>query len=443
MSVVSVPFRLLLASLLSLALLSSGLAAGLLPSAAAAARPQVTGVAAATGLASGGEFVTLHGAGFLGAYVVSFGSVKTRSLHVWSSTEITVRAPAHHRGTVYVRVARPSSASAASTLARYTYQAPTDSPGYLRPAGTARPAPAVSTVGEETQEVPVDLSCSSESFCAAVGDLGLSTYDGTGWSAVTPTGSGSTRPQVSCSNGFCMAAAADAHRWRYQNGTWTDLGALPGIHSLDCFLTTCIAEAGGQAHMYEDGAWRPGPNVLTGGVSGAACTRNACVVTSPTGYFRSYSSVTGVWGGQRQMWNSAALRRSALTAQVTGDLRCSSSDRCMSMGQPDRGTGVQKFALFTGRAWSVGQSHRTTLGLPDGGTTRLKECRFAFSCLEVAYGTDDIGFQYRDWTLFNGTLSRPLVENRPAGAFNSISCWETYRCLGIANGTYQPVDDVS
>ena len=407
----------------------------------AAARPVLTGVAADTGRTSGGDFVTLRGTGLSGAYVVSFGSARTRNLHVWSSTEITVRTPPHGVGTVAVRVARPGSASASTTLARYTYDPPSYvSPG-LAPSGTPRAAPAVSTLTGGSKDLATDLSC-VESFCGAVGDLGVSTYDGTSWTAVTPTGSGSTRPQISCDDGFCMAVTADAHRWRFSDGAWTDLGALPGIRSLDCLRGVCIAVAAGLAHVYQDGAWKDGQSVLTGGVAGASCAWDGCVVNGAAGWFRIYSFRTSTWAPQRPMFDSSALRTSSLTRGITGDLQCPSRAWCTSAGQPDRRTGVQKIAIFTGRAWSIGQARQTSLAAPATGTTRLKECRFTFACLMVAYGTSGTGGQFRDWTALRGVQSSRNADAGPTRTFNSISCWETYRCLGIEQGTYQPVDDV-
>ena len=267
------------------------------PSATAANAPVVTGVAAQRGPTGGGSFVTLHGAGFLGTYVVAFGSVKTRRLHVWSSTEITVRVPPHAAGIVNVRVARPGSASAPSTLAKYEYGR-SSTPPDLHPGGDAQPAPAVSSPVDETQQARLDLACTSESFCAAVGDLGLSVFGGSSWSAVTPTGPGVERPQISCEDTFCMAYAADGHRWRYQDSVWTDLGALAGQRSLSCLSggRVCIAEADGQAHIYQNGTWRAGVDVLRGGVAGATCAVNGCVVTSRSNYFRIYSHITDTWG---------------------------------------------------------------------------------------------------------------------------------------------------
>jgi hypothetical protein len=408
--------------------------------AGAAAPPVLTGVADDAGPTSGGDVVTLHGAGLLGTYVVSFGGVRTSHLHVWSSTEITVRAPAHGRGTVSVRVARPGSASAATTLARYSYvDAVLQTPRPLTPRGITRPAPPVSTIRSTTQQVAVDLTCTSDAFCVAVGDLGLSTWNGTSWSAVTPTTPGTQRPRVACGNTivFCMAAATDGSWWRYLNSTWTRLGSRPGVVSISCTGTLCLAEAGHRVYTYENGAWDAGQAAITGGVSGVACAWNGCVVTSASGYYRIRSAVTGEWSVVHPMWNSAALRASTLTRGATGSLQCEDRAHCMSLGQPDPRTGVEHFALFTGRTWSTGLTHLTTAAAPRRGSSRLVQC-LRRQCLEVTEGTDASGRTYHDWVRYEGTLRSRAADAAATRAYDAVYCRD--ECLGLTRGTFGFLD---
>ena len=412
---------------------------GAVAPAEAAAPPVLTGVAADTGLTSGGDIVTLHGAGLLGTYVVSFGGVRTRSLHVWSSTEITVRVPRHGAGIVSVRVARPGSASAATTLARYTYVTSRQVPTALVPRSTTQPAPPVSTIGSATQRVRVDLTCDSDEFCVAAGDLGLSTWDGSTWGAVVPTGSGAQRPLVSCATSvFCMAAAADGGLWRYDHGTWTRGGTLTGITSLSCSGGVCLAEAGHRVHTYQDGVWDGGTVPITGGVSGVSCAFGGCVVTSATGYYRIRSTATHEWSAVRPMWNSAKLRTSSLTRGVVGSLQCSGRSRCMSLGQPDPRTGVERFAIFTGRTWSIGIAHLTTAKAPRQGTSRLVQCRGEFECLEVTHGTDASGRLYSDWVRYWGPLRSRASDATATRAYDAIYC--RFQCVGFSRGRFGLLD---
>ena len=228
--------RLILAVLAGLVLVAP---LGAVVPAGAAAPPVLTGVAADTGPTSGGDIVS-------------------------------------------VRVARPGSASAATVLARYTYLPRQQIPTALVPRSTTQPAPPVSTTGSATRRVRVDLTCDSDEFCVAAGDLGLSTWDGTTWSAVVPTGSGVQRPLVSCATSvFCMAAGADGGLWRYDHGTWTRGGSLAGITSLSCSGSVCLAEVNHRVHTYQDGVWDAGqvpsttPSTAASSASGSPAAASA------------------------------------------------------------------------------------------------------------------------------------------------------------------------
>jgi hypothetical protein len=86
--------------------------------------PTVTGVAPAGGPTTGGNTVTITGARLDGATAVKFGKTAATQLHVISSTELTVQAPAHDADTVDVRVTSAGGTSAAVTADHYTYAEP-------------------------------------------------------------------------------------------------------------------------------------------------------------------------------------------------------------------------------------------------------------------------------------------------------------------------------
>jgi PKD repeat protein len=98
------------------------------------ARPTVTSVSPAAGPMAGGSWVTLTGTGFTGATAVRFGTTAGTGLSVNSDTSITVTAPAHTSGTVYVTVTTPGGTSATPQVSRFTYAVP---PGVtsVSPAG--------------------------------------------------------------------------------------------------------------------------------------------------------------------------------------------------------------------------------------------------------------------------------------------------------------------
>lgn len=413
------------------------------PTASAAAAPTVTAVASDRGSTAGGSFVTLRGTNFTGVHTVAFGSTKTKNFRVWSSTEMTVRVPKHGAGTVYVRVARPGKASAASTKARYRYVTPTNP--VLRPSG-GRPAPAVSTVDDEGYlPVAADLSCTSATFCGAVGDLGLSVLDGDQWSAVTPTGRGTATPLVSCDDEFCMAYSTDGHRWRYQDGAWTDLGALAGVKNLSCVADrggVCIAEAGQRAYLYRNGAWGGALNPVSGGVAGVSCTPTGCVVTSRTEYWRTYSFASNAWAAQRPMYATSALRSSSLTKDVTGQLQCTSTQWCLSLGKIQQTTsstnGDQNYAILSGgQAWSIARVRdASNATVPNGnGRTQIKECQDGRCVVGTFFEWDVDGAGSSEWTVYDGTGFTAPSRTTPTRDVDALSCWQvTAKCRGFEAG---------
>jgi hypothetical protein len=86
--------------------------------------PSVTAISPSLGPIAGGTRVTLTGTGFTGATVVRFGTTTGTGMTVNSSTRITVTAPAHASGTVYVTVTTPGGTSATVQASRYRYLLP-------------------------------------------------------------------------------------------------------------------------------------------------------------------------------------------------------------------------------------------------------------------------------------------------------------------------------
>jgi hypothetical protein len=82
--------------------------------------PAVTSLSVASGPASGGTPVTIHGSGFNGTTAVQFGTTNATNVVVVSNTTITATAPAG-AGTVDVTVTTPIGVSATSAADRYTF----------------------------------------------------------------------------------------------------------------------------------------------------------------------------------------------------------------------------------------------------------------------------------------------------------------------------------
>ena len=85
------------------------------------APPAVTGISPPTGVARGGDLVTVTGTGFTGTIAVNFGSIPATNLTVVSDTQLTVTSPANAIGTVDVTITTPTGTSATSAADQFTY----------------------------------------------------------------------------------------------------------------------------------------------------------------------------------------------------------------------------------------------------------------------------------------------------------------------------------
>jgi hypothetical protein len=83
--------------------------------------PTVTGVSPNTGVAGGGDTMTISGTGFTTANGVYFGGVAAASFTVNSDGSITAVTPAGNAGTVDVTVSAVGGTSATSTADQFTY----------------------------------------------------------------------------------------------------------------------------------------------------------------------------------------------------------------------------------------------------------------------------------------------------------------------------------
>ncbi len=94
--------------------------------------PVVTSVAPSEGPEAGGTLVTIKGEYFEGATEAKFGSTTATELKVVSSTEVTVKDPAHTgAGTVDLTIKTPAGTSTTSNTDHFTYQAPVPPPPAL------------------------------------------------------------------------------------------------------------------------------------------------------------------------------------------------------------------------------------------------------------------------------------------------------------------------
>ena len=113
----------LIASALSLLIPAFGLAT---PAEAATAGPTITGMSSYFSLAGGGQTLTIKGTSLKGITTVLFGTTPGTNVKVVSSSQVTVKVPAHALGTVTVQVKTSRTASTANDASQFTFhtQAP-------------------------------------------------------------------------------------------------------------------------------------------------------------------------------------------------------------------------------------------------------------------------------------------------------------------------------
>lgn len=109
--------------------------------------PTLTGVSPASGPTAGGSTVTLTGTGLARATAVQFGPTTTTRVVRVSATTLRVTSPTRPAGTVDLRVTTPGGTSAATTRARYTYQAPPSVTSLSTTAGPVRGGTPVTVTG--------------------------------------------------------------------------------------------------------------------------------------------------------------------------------------------------------------------------------------------------------------------------------------------------------
>jgi hypothetical protein len=83
--------------------------------------PAVSSLSPARGWHRGGTLVKIHGTWLEGVTAVWFGTAKGSKIRVLSSTELTVIAPKHAKGAVYMTVTTGEGRSATGSKTRYTF----------------------------------------------------------------------------------------------------------------------------------------------------------------------------------------------------------------------------------------------------------------------------------------------------------------------------------
>jgi hypothetical protein len=324
-----------------------------------------------------------------------------------------------------------------------------------------------------------DVSCTSSTWCAAVGWFANSAnrevplaegWNGTTWSAQeppVPTGSQeSLLPGVSCTSSTACTAAGyfqnSSNEWRPLTELWNGTawsaqepplpsGATKGeLYDVSCVTsTTCMAvgnvwSSWPLAESWNGTAWTAQePPIPTGGkesyLFGVSCTSStACVAV---GRFRNSSGkqvpLTESWNGTAWSAQEPPLPTGATSTASLEGVSCGSSTGCTAVGNFHNSSGVEAplAESWNGTAWSA-----QAPSLPTGGTQgylRGVSCTSAAACAATG-GFIATGGYLPLGEAWSGTAWSAQELPNPNGAtstlLDGVSCTSATECTSV--GTF-------
>lgn len=222
------------------------------------------------------------------------------------------------------------------------------------------------------------ISCTSFSFCAAVG----------GWSY-----------------GGADATVFDGHSWTAPQ----ELGALDGLASVSCASTTyCVAVGSGGAYVYDGAVWSPLPTIagLDGFLSSVSCVSDSFCVA--IGNFEGSPDSSTAYVLDGTSWTQSDLLSASVNYPAVS---CYSANFCAAVG-----TGGA--VLWNGVAWT---DEPPTL--PTFDALLVVSCPSASSCVAI----DSNGAA---WTI-NGSVwtSQPVFSDSSP---TSVSCSSSTSCVAAS-----------
>jgi hypothetical protein len=309
--------------------------------------------------------------------------------------------------------------------------------------GTGWSAP----VNVTSAQVPWSVSCTSASFCVAVGGAKAATFDGRNWSAPIVIDSHQLL-SVSCiSSTNCRASDYFGSVLSYDGTHWSapvrvepsGYGRLSCSNAGTCGLIDSANNA--TAIMFDGTNWGSPQTVdfIPGALAGVSCTSASfCAAVDSGGYAFSYDGTS--WTSPAQIDGGTALNSVSCTSSsfcVTVDelgraltfdgsdwssavpvypgrltaVSCTSSSFCVAVG-PDQAV------TFNGNSWS------TPAPIPPGFGPSGVSCRSATFCVAVTSAGLASWFDGTHWSAAQDTKVRD-------NGLHNASCPTTTYCLAI------------
>jgi hypothetical protein len=397
---------------------------------AVAASPPVVTAVPASEPSAGAEGV-ITGAAMSGATAVLVGGASATILSN-TSTSISVQFPPHDPGSVHVRVVTPQGMSAATSF-DVTY--------YTEPATQTW----TQTGSFDTKRGQMlDISCPTDTFCAAIDDSRVVRYEGTAWQSPVGLTNTDNLRAISCASAtFCVAADALGKVRTYTGTTWSRpklVDSNSPIADLSCPQSTwCVAlDNIGIVTSFDGHAWAaPVPTGLSarGHISCAAAT--FCLAgdgtkisswngsswtvdtTAPSGAADidcfsttacAVASGSDVWFRQSGMWT----KTQTFGKPVPTGVACTSASSCTAVGV-DSFTGKSEIGTWNGTSWTLASS------------TDVARRFAAVACATTScFAVDGVG---RAWSDADGSWGPPNMVIVPRGNTTSLSCLSVTFCI--------------
>ena len=337
----------------------------------------------------------------------------------------------------------------------------------LGPAAGAASPGATAPTGAPSYQL-AGVSCVSPTFCMSVGSSAfrsggvdnssntlIERWNGKTWSILaSPGGTGATLYGVSCtSTTFCIAVGSVVERW---NGTkWsivTSPTAAGGLNAVSCTSTTFCIAVGNVVERWNGTKWSivtspsdPGGNSRV--LADVSCTTAAkCFAVGFTnaGGVGRPAALTQSWNGTK--WSIVASPAPSRAYTAFSGVSCTNPTNCTAVGYSQTASSRFNFGppktlveRWNGKRWSIVTS-------PNPGTTNSRltavSCATPTSCVAVGQSTSAADRTSALKTLvegWNGTAWSNITSPNPAGSTVSgaadVSCAGTKSCVAVGRYT--------
>ncbi len=314
---------------------------------------------------------------------------------------------------------------------------------------------------EDTSSRLNSISCTGSSFCMAVGGYSECNYyclygehttyptlaevwNGTMWSIVPSPGTAAGGlSDVSCtSSTFCMAVGESGPNTLAENwdGTAWSIVASPNannensLSSVSCSSPTSCEALGedsvtleppdmGLAESWDGTSWSIVPSVLTGG--SVSCTSPTFCMGAGTTFLGGNTNVTyadtdaAVWDGSA--WSTIPSPDPDPNTDIFGSVSCTSSTSCIAAGTQGDAFYSSEQTLI--ESWD-GMNWTEDPELPNTGIARVTCLSSPVYCMLVSFGNSSETFDGSNWA----TIPSPEIGN-----IRAPSCYSPSDCTAVGS----------